>query len=110
MIDLVGGMGAWAACGPNGGTGAPLRPPLEAEQKDRLVVWTHEPLNAETPLELLCRSTVTPTELFFVRTHGSVPEVDELTPAETRFLSTLSSCCTKSAAYAKACVVALPDA
>ena len=32
--------------------------------------------NAETPLELLCRTTVTPTELFFVRNHGPVPEVD----------------------------------
>jgi DNA-binding transcriptional LysR family regulator len=32
----------------------------------------------------------------------------ELTPAEGRFLSTLSSCCTKTAAYAKACVVPLP--
>jgi len=34
----------------------------------------------------------------------------ELTPAEARFLSTLSSCSTKSAAYAEACVVPLPDA
>lgn len=46
---------------------------MRAEQ---LVVWTEEPLNAETPLGLLCRSEVTPTELFFVRSHGSVPTVD----------------------------------
>ncbi len=46
---------------------------MRAEQ---LVVWTEEPLNAETPLSLLCRSEVTPTELFFVRNHGSVPAVD----------------------------------
>ena len=31
-----------------------------------LIVWTEEPLNAETPLSLLCRSEVTPTQLFFV--------------------------------------------
>ena len=77
VIDLVGGMGAWAAFGRNGETVAPLRPPATATQKDpALLVWTHEPLNVETPLELLCRETVTPTDLFFVRTHGSVPEVD----------------------------------
>jgi DNA-binding transcriptional LysR family regulator len=31
----------------------------------------------------------------------------ELTPAEGRFLSTLSTCCTKTAAYAKSCVLPL---
>jgi sulfite oxidase len=43
---------------------------------DRLVVWTQEPLNAETPLDLLGRREVTPTELFFVRNHGPIPTVD----------------------------------
>lgn len=42
-----------------------------------LVVWSEEPLNAETPLELLGRSHVTPTELFYVRNHGAIPAVDE---------------------------------
>jgi sulfite oxidase len=46
---------------------------MRAEQR---VIWTEEPLNAETPLGLLCRSEVTPTDLFFVRNHGSVPTVD----------------------------------
>lgn len=41
-----------------------------------LIVWTEEPLNAETPLSLLCGSEVTSTQLFFVRNHGSVPAVD----------------------------------
>lgn len=41
-----------------------------------LIVWTNEPLNAETPLSLLTRSEVTPTELFFVRSHGPVPTID----------------------------------
>jgi rhodanese-related sulfurtransferase len=80
VIDLVGGMGAWAAFASNGGTVAPLPSPATAAQKDpALLVWTQEPLNAETPLELLCRETITPTGLFFVRTHGSVPEVDPAT-------------------------------
>jgi sulfite oxidase len=41
-----------------------------------MILWSREPLNAETPLGLLCRSAVTPTELFFVRSHGAVPDVD----------------------------------
>jgi sulfite oxidase len=41
-----------------------------------LVVWSEEPLNAETPVELLHASQVTPNELFFVRNHGRIPEVD----------------------------------
>jgi sulfite oxidase len=43
---------------------------------ESLIVWTDEPLNAETPLDLLCRAPVTPTELFYVRNHGPVPAVD----------------------------------
>ena len=34
------------------------------------------PLNAEPPLELLRRSFITPTKLFYVRNHGSIPEPD----------------------------------
>ena len=41
-----------------------------------LVVWSEEPRNAETPLGLLCDSEVTPTGLFFVRSHGPVPAID----------------------------------
>jgi sulfite oxidase len=41
-----------------------------------LVVWREGPLNAETPLDLLRRASVTPTELFYVRNHGDVPTVD----------------------------------
>ncbi|HEY7795569.1 MAG TPA: molybdopterin-dependent oxidoreductase, partial [Gaiellaceae bacterium] len=43
---------------------------------ESLIVWTDEPLNAETPLDLLCRSPITPNELFYVRNHGPVPAVD----------------------------------
>jgi sulfite oxidase len=45
-------------------------------QADRLIVRTERPLNAETPLDALCRSHVTPTDIFFVRSHGEVPAVD----------------------------------
>lgn len=41
-----------------------------------VVVWSEEPLNAEAPLPLLGRFDVTPTELFYVRNHGRVPDVD----------------------------------
>jgi sulfite oxidase len=43
---------------------------------EALLVWSEQPLNAETPLHLLCRSQVTATELFFVRSHGPVPAID----------------------------------
>lgn len=41
-----------------------------------LHVRRSEPLLAETPLDLLRSSVVTPNELFFVRNHGAVPDVD----------------------------------
>ena len=46
-------------------------------QADELIVRTAQPLNAETPLRVLGRSYVTPTELFFVRSHGPVPAIDD---------------------------------
>ncbi|MCU1612749.1 MAG: Sulfite oxidase [Frankiales bacterium] len=42
----------------------------------RLVVRSLCPLNAETPPEELGRAELTPSELFFVRTHGAIPRVD----------------------------------
>ncbi|HEX2110382.1 MAG TPA: molybdopterin-dependent oxidoreductase [Gaiellaceae bacterium] len=47
-----------------------------AGKHPELVVWSSEPLNVETPLEMLARSHVTATELFYVRNHGPVPAVD----------------------------------
>src|SRR5687768_14216134 len=41
-----------------------------------LVVRQVDPFNAGPPPKLLNRSYITPTELFFVRSHGEVPEVD----------------------------------
>jgi sulfite oxidase len=45
-------------------------------KRPELIVWSTEPLLVETPLDLLCDSHVTPTELFFVRNHGPVPTID----------------------------------
>ena len=44
-----------------------------------LIVRTAEPFNAGPPPQLLARHWVTPTELFFVRNHGTVPEPDAAT-------------------------------
>ena len=40
-----------------------------------LIVHEHEPFNAETPLTAL-GGPLTPTDAFYVRGHGAVPEVD----------------------------------
>jgi sulfite oxidase len=41
-----------------------------------LIVHKEMPFNAETPLELITKSCITPEEVFFVRNHGSIPEID----------------------------------
>nr|BAU71142.1 sulfite oxidase [Parachlorella kessleri] len=54
--------------------------PYKNEPADRhpaLVIRSAKPCNAETPLELLTASLVTPADLFYVRNHLPVPEVDE---------------------------------
>jgi hydroxyacylglutathione hydrolase len=83
ISDLVGGIDAWVASEANGGRSPRLvvherpRGRAAAAAKDpALVVWSEEPLNAEAPVEMLCRTEITPNELFFVRNHGPIPEVD----------------------------------
>jgi sulfite oxidase len=44
-------------------------------------VLTTEPLNGNAPLTALVEQIVTPVDLFFVRNHGNVPEID---PSEYR--------------------------
>lgn len=39
------------------------------------IVQDQQPLNVESPLGPLRESFVTPTELFYVRNHGTIPEV-----------------------------------
>jgi hydroxyacylglutathione hydrolase len=83
VADLVGGINAWQTTDADrhGSARAVVRerprgrPPAVAKDPT-LVVWSEEPLNAETPAKLLHRSQITPNELFFVRNHGSIPEVD----------------------------------
>jgi sulfite oxidase len=41
-----------------------------------MIVHSESPYNAEPPLELLRENFLTPNELFYVRNHGSVPEID----------------------------------
>jgi len=88
IADLVGGINAWQASTGNGagasrrmGRDRPRRRPPAAATDPALVVWGEEPLNAETPLDLLCAGEITTNELFFVRNHGPIPEID---PAEYR--------------------------
>ena len=47
-----------------------------SEKHPQIITRTEEPLNVEPPMELLHRNFTTPTELFFVRNHGSLPEID----------------------------------
>ncbi len=44
-------------------------------KRDDLVVHQREPFNAETCLQSLT-DPVTPTDAFYVRGHGAVPEID----------------------------------
>src|SRR4029077_13696785 len=41
-----------------------------------LILRNAFPLNAEPPLSLLAESWITPQPLFFIRTHGDVPDLD----------------------------------
>ena len=51
--------------------------------KSALITHTQHPLNGGPHSEALCREFVTPTRLFFVRNHGTVPEID---PASYRLV------------------------
>jgi len=41
----------------------------------RLKVYQEDPLNAGTPLECLTQAFLTPSDLFFIRGHGTIPQV-----------------------------------
>lgn len=58
---------------------SPVEDPYAHEPTDRLgalQVRSSRPMNAETPLGLLADSLITPNELFYIRNHLPVPEVD----------------------------------
>ena len=42
-----------------------------------LKINTKKPFNAEPPMQLLTDSLVTPNDIFFVRNHLPVPDIDE---------------------------------
>jgi sulfite oxidase len=44
-----------------------------------LIVHEREPFNAETGLTALAQGPLTPTDAFYVRGHGAVPEIDQAT-------------------------------
>lgn len=48
----------------------PVRNPM-------LIVHTRKPFNAETPSQLIGKDFLTPNEVFFVRNHLPVPDIDE---------------------------------
>lgn len=50
-----------------------------SETNSALIIHSHQPFNAEPPLPRLRRAFFTPAELFYVRSHGTIPEVDATT-------------------------------
>ncbi|HEX4714387.1 MAG TPA: hypothetical protein VH164_05620 [Ktedonobacteraceae bacterium] len=40
-----------------------------------LKVYQEDPLNAGTPLEYVPEAFLTPSDLFFIRGHGTIPQV-----------------------------------
>ncbi len=51
----------------------------EPKRHPALVVQSQQPFNAETPIDVLGTSRLTPNELFYVRNHLPVPHVDPAT-------------------------------
>lgn len=51
----------------------------EPKRHPALVVRSQQPFNAETPIDVLGTSRLTPNELFYVRNHLPVPHVDPAT-------------------------------
>jgi hypothetical protein len=47
---------------------------LRYGKRDDMIVYEHEPFNAETAMASLLERPVTATEAFYVRSHGAVPE------------------------------------
>lgn len=62
------------------GGSAPVGDPYENEPKDRhpsLLVRSSAPMNAETPMELLSEVLLTPNDIFYIRNHLPVPDIDK---------------------------------
>ena len=62
------------------GGAVPVGDPYANEPTDRhpaLGVRSKNPMNAETPMELLGESLITPNNLFYIRNHLPVPDIDK---------------------------------
>jgi len=62
------------------GGAVPVEDPYANEPTDRhpaLGVRSKNPMNAETPMELLGESLITPNNLFYIRNHLPVPDIDK---------------------------------
>ena len=46
------------------------------DKHPNLIVHTTDPINAEPPLDALRENFITPQDLFYVRNHGNIPEID----------------------------------
>jgi sulfite oxidase len=46
------------------------------DKHPEIIIHAEQPLNAEPPMNLLREGFITPKELFYVRNHGSLPEID----------------------------------
>src|SRR5690242_10830670 len=51
---------------------------VSLRQQPKMIVHQKYPLNAGPSLDLLRAEYITPQEHFFVRTHGTIPEVDSM--------------------------------
>mgnify|MGYP000312526568 CR=1 FL=1 len=51
----------------------------EAGTRKRLITRQESPFNGEPPLDQLAHAWLTPWELFFVRSHGAIPQLDPQT-------------------------------
>ena len=71
------GIGAGAGVITFGGIG--LAEPFRPDSDSSLLAHTDVPRNAETPLAELPKNWITPTELFYVRSHGENPSIDRET-------------------------------
>ncbi|RTG83513.1 uncharacterized protein DC041_0011882 [Schistosoma bovis] len=54
----------------------------DPQRNPDLKVVSQRPFNAETPLSSICSNPITPTDLFFVRNHLPVPDVDPENPSQ----------------------------
>lgn len=73
------GSGAALLASPGWGWAADEPAKHAASKSKSLIVRSEDPLNAEPPLDQLVANWLTPTDAFYIRSHGAVPKVDAKT-------------------------------